>query len=178
MPVVTAASTPEAPNALAGTNAAYPLTSEIVTLISGSGVRFRSSATIHPTARPIATPPAADAASETVAGPSENDPATTATTATRNDTSAVASLNRPSPSIELTSRRGTSRLRMMIPADSGPVGETIAPRTNAGAQAMPTTSWATSATTVIVTSTSPTELSVIARRYRRMSPRLAKKAEL
>ena len=40
------------------------------------------------------------------------------------------------------------------------------------------TAWATIATAVIVTSTSPTELSVIPRRFDLMSPRFAKNAAL
>ena len=65
---------------------------------------------------------------------------------------------------------------MITPAANGSVGETIAPRTNDGAQAMPITSCATNATAVIVASTRPTELSVIERRNRLMSAMFAKNA--
>ena len=67
---------------------------------------------------------------------------------------------------------------MITPAASGSVGETTAPSANAAAMGSPMTAWATIATAVIVTSTSPTELSVIPRRFDLMSPRLAKNAAL
>ena len=103
---------------------------------------------------------------------------TTAVTATRNATSAVASLNSPSPSAALTSGRGTLWLRMIRPAASGSVGEITAPSANAAAHGSPTSAWATTATAPIVTSTSPTETIVIPRRLARMSPRFAKNAAL
>ena len=146
----------------------------------GRSVRLRTSATTKPTARPIATP--ADGGEDEVAGPrraSEKLPPTTAATATRKATRAVASLNRPSPSTTLTSRRGTSSLRMIIAPASGSVGETIAPSANAAAQDMPAmSSCATSATAHIVTSTRPMLVIEIGRRFARRSPRLAKKAAL
>jgi hypothetical protein len=65
---------------------------------------------------------------------------------------------------------------MIRPAASGSVGDTIAPSANAAAQGMPIRAWATTATAVIVASTSPTETSAIVRRFCLMSPRLAKNA--
>ena len=57
------------------------------------------------------------------------------------------------------------------------VGDTIAPSVNDAAHDSPSTSWcATTATATIVASTNPTELSVTARRFERMSLRLAKNA--
>ena len=113
------------------------------------------------------------------ASASEKLPPTTAVTATRKATRAVASLKRPSPSTTLTWRRGTSSLRMIIAPASGSVGETIAPSTNATSQDMPgMSSCATSATAHIVTSTRPMLVSEIGRRFWRRSPRLAKKAVL
>ena len=68
----------------------------------------------------------------------ENVPLIAAITATRNATSAVASLTRLSPSMITTRRRGTpSRLEIAVAA-IGSVGETTAPSTNDAAQLMPT----------------------------------------
>jgi hypothetical protein len=132
-------------------------------------------ATIHPTASPIATPPAASTTNFRAAWGSEKLPATTAATATRYATSAVASLKRPSPSMALTIRRGASRRRMIVAAASGSVGDTIAPRTNAASHGRPGTSvCAAQATAHMVTSTSPTVLSVRARTLARRSPKFAK----
>lgn len=101
-------------------------------------------------------------------------PATVAATATRYATSAVASLNSPSPSMSLTSRRGTSSRCMMAVAATGSVGDTIAPRTNAVCQAMPgITKCAAHATADIVTRTKTTEFIVKPRRLLRKSPKLA-----
>ena len=65
------------------------------------------------TARPIAIPPAAAARNFQLASSSEKLPPTTAATATRKHTSAVASLNSPSASIALTKNLGNSRRRMI-----------------------------------------------------------------
>jgi hypothetical protein len=59
------------------------VSSEIVMLNWASVVRLRISATIHPTAIPIATPPAAPKTNLRPASASEKLPATTAKTATR-----------------------------------------------------------------------------------------------
>ena len=56
------------------------------------------------------------------------------------------------------------------------VGDTIAPSTNASAQASPITSWATTATAPMVTSTTPTESSAMGRALRRRSRSEVKKA--
>src|ERR1700733_15032508 len=177
MPVVTAASTPEAPTALAGTNAAYPLTSEIVTLICGSGVRLRTSAITHPTANPDRAPARGDR-DERQTGGAERERARH----DRGNCDAVSDQRGGVVEQPLSLDRAdqpawhTSRLRMITPAANGSVGETIAPRTNDGAQAMPITSCATNATAVIVASTRPTEMSVIERRNRLMSAMFAKNA--
>ena len=61
-------------------------------------------------------------------------PETTATTAKRYATSAVASLIRLSPSTIVTRRRGTPKRRAMAVAAIGSVGDTMAPSTNAELQ--------------------------------------------
>ena len=83
MPVGTAARTPEAPTASAGTKAAYPLRSEIVMLTWGSGMRARMVAMTQPTASPMATPPIAPTTNRRPASASEKLPPTTAATANR-----------------------------------------------------------------------------------------------
>ena len=80
---MTAASTPEAPSASAGMNAAYPLRSETVMLSCVSLTRLRISAITQPTTSPIATPPRPPATNFRPASAREKLPATTAATATR-----------------------------------------------------------------------------------------------
>ena len=62
---------------------------------------------------------------------------TAAATATFRATSAVASLNRLSPSRMLTIRRGAPTRRITAVAAAGSVGETMAPSANAIAQGRP-----------------------------------------
>ena len=77
---------------------------------------------------------------------------------------------RLSPSITVTIRRGTPRRRAIVVAASGSVGATIAPSANAIAHGSPSiTAWATTATTTIVTATSPIDSIEIARRFARRS---------
>jgi hypothetical protein len=83
MPAATVARAPVAPTPSAATKAAYPVSSEIVTLSCVSGVRLRISATIQPTVVPIAIPPTAPRTNYSPASASEKLPATTAVTATR-----------------------------------------------------------------------------------------------
>jgi hypothetical protein len=67
--------------------------------------------------------------------------------------------------------------RMIVAPASGSVGETTAPSAKAAAHGRSSISaWATTATALIVSSTSRTELRVIGRRLARMWLRLAKKA--
>jgi hypothetical protein len=67
--------------------------------------------------------------------------------------------------------------RMIVAPASGSVGETTAPSANAAAHGRPSIrACATTATRVMVSRTSRTELSVIGRRLARMWLRLAKKA--
>src|SRR4051794_9376125 len=177
MPVVTAAMTPDTPIALAGMNAMYALSSDIATLSCASSIRLRNSPTSHPTASPIAMPPIAPPTNRRPASASEKLPPMTTATATRYATSAVASLKRPSPSMLLSSRRGTPSRRITTAAASGSVGDTIAPSANAADHGIPSMSaCATTATAAIVMSTRPTELSVRARKFARMSPKLEKNA--
>ena len=76
-----------------------------------------------------------------------------------------------------TVRRGTSSRRMIWVAASGSVGDTTAPRANAAAHGIPSTSsWATNATAHMVNSTSPIELTRIGRASLRSARRSAKKA--
>ena len=85
----------------------------------------------------------------------ENSPVTTAARATEYITSAVASLNIPSPSRMVTSRSGRFSLRATAVAATGSGGETIAPRIQAGPQPSPT-EWATTATAAAVHTVRPT----------------------
>ena len=67
-------------------------------------------------------------------------------------------------------RRGTPSRRPMAVAASGSVGDTIAPSANAAGQLMSSISaWATAATATMVTRTSPTAASEIARASARRS---------
>ncbi len=75
-----------------------------------------------------------------------------------------------SPSTIETTRRPTPRRRAIVDAAIGSVGETIAPSVNAAAHGIPsTTECATTATTTIVTSTSPTESTAIGLTFVRSS---------
>ena len=68
----------------------------------------------------------------------------------------MPSLTRLSPSIIVTTRRGTPSRRAIDVAASGSVGETTAPSTNAAATSSPSTSaCATTATPTVVAATSP-----------------------
>lgn len=89
----------------------------------------------------------------------------------------MPSLTRLSPSVIVTIRRGALRRRAIALAASGSVGETIAPRTKATAQGMPSIIvWATTATVTMVASTSPMASVEIVRRSRRRSRSDEKKA--
>ena len=66
----------------------------------------------------------------------------------------------------LMTRRGAPTLRAIAVAATGSVGETTAPRTNAGSHAMPVSQCAIAATPMVVNSTSPTASIVIGRRLR------------
>src|SRR3954462_1609022 len=95
----------------------------------------------------------------------------------RYSTSADASLMSASPSIVLTSRRGTSKRRRIWVAATGSVGATIAPSANATAHGRSSTSaWIATATAVAVATTSTVDVRVIVRASYRSSRRLAKKA--
>lgn len=147
---------------------------DTVTFTCVSRILLRMVAAVQPIASPTATPPMAPSTNVRLASASEKLPATTAAIATRYATSAVASLNSPSPSTELISRRGTSSLRMIVPAASGSVGDTIAPSTKAASHVIPGMSaCAAQATAHIVASTSPTATRVSPRRLARMSPKFA-----
>src|SRR3954463_1768926 len=120
-------------------------------LTCASVVRDRISAVNQPTASPIANPPAAPPTKRSPASPSQNLPLTTAATATRYATSAVASLNRPSASTMFTNRRGTPRFLMIVAPASGSVGDTTAPSVNAAGHDSPSISaCAPTATALIV----------------------------
>ena len=89
----------------------------------------------------------------------------------------MPSLIRLSPSTTETIWRGTAIRRMIVVAATGSVGATMAPSVKAAAHGISGTSaLITTATAHIVISTSPTACSVIGRRLRRRSCRLAKKA--
>ena len=144
--------------------------SAIVTSTGGLSMRRRTNATRKPTIRPIATPPTTLHTSRQDASQTENVPATAAVTATRYRTSAVPSFTRLSPSTMVMARRGTPSRRMIAEAASGSVGATTAPRTKAALQDMSSTiACATTATAVIVTSTSPIASVPIGRMFSRSS---------
>ena len=63
--------------------AAYGVNSDSVISISDSCTRRLSALSAQPTARPIATPPAATSTKSSAAAPSENAPAVAAPTAAR-----------------------------------------------------------------------------------------------
>ena len=108
---------------------------------------------------------------------SENEPVTTAATATRYRTSPLPSFTRLSPSTIVTSLRGTPSRRAIDVAASGSVGETIAPRTNALAHERSSmTACATTATPTVVTITSPIARSPIGLTLARRSRREVKNA--
>ena len=88
----------------------------------------------------------------------------------------MPSLISASPSTIVTIRPGTPSRRAIAVAATGSVGETIAPSTNASAQPKSSASWATTATTTIVASTSPIASSEIGRTLRRSSRSGVKKA--
>ena len=65
---------------------------------------------------------------------------------------------------------------MMAVAATGSVGETMAPRAKAMGQVRPNETWPTTATTTVVTSTRPIEVSDRARASARSARRSKKKA--
>src|SRR5207237_3477698 len=87
----------------------------------------------------------------------------------RYDTSPVASLTMLSASITVTMLRGSPRFFAVALAATASVGETNAPRTKATGHGSPMRPCATTATTVVVASTRPTESNKIGRRLARNS---------
>ena len=84
-----------------------------------------------------------------------------------------------SPSTIVTIRRGIPTRPAIAVAATGSVGETIAPRTKAAGQDIPSiTACATTATASAVASTSPIESIPIGRMFWRRSLRLVKKLAL
>ncbi len=89
-----------------------------------------------------------------------------AATATRNTVSAVASLNRLSPTSTVITRRGSPRRRPMDTAATASGGATTAASASAAGSGRPGTSHqATSPTHAMVNSTSPTASSAIGRMF-------------
>ena len=157
-PAVTAARTPDRPSRSAGRYAANGMTTEIRTSTGGSSRRRRISPETRPTAAPMRIPPTPAMTKPTSEFERMNVPLIAAIAAARYATSAVASLNRASPSISVRMILGVPSLRKTAVAARASVGPTIAPRVNAAAQLSPGTSaCATSATTTIVNSTRPME---------------------
>ena len=74
-----------------------------------------------------------------------------------------------SPSIIVIRRLRSPTLRAVALAATASVGEVNAPSTKATGHESPTTAWATAATTMVVTSTSPTESSKTGRREKNRS---------
>ena len=88
----------------------------------------------RPTMNPSAMPPTAATTNPTRASERTKLPVTTASTAARYATSAVASLKRDSPSMRVTTTRGAPSRRKTQVAASASVGATIAPSANAPPQ--------------------------------------------
>ena len=156
-PIVTTASTPEAWSASAGRYARNGESSESAfSTTTTCGMCLRTNAISHPTINPIATPLNPVSTKLTLACNSEKLPATTAATASRYATSAVASLISPSPSRIVVTSRGVPSGRSTAVAATGSGGETIAPSTNASGQpTIGARKCTTAATAHIVTTTSP-----------------------
>ncbi|MDQ3957078.1 MAG: hypothetical protein M3273_02025 [Actinomycetota bacterium] len=152
------------------------MNSEIVISTGTSSSRRRSSAITAPTTSPTPIPPRTATTKSTLASKSEKLPPTAAATATRYAINADESLIRLSPSIRVTSRRGTPSSRAIAVAANGSVGETIAPSAKATAQGRSMSSWPTTATTPVVISTSPIEVSDTARAWARSARRSVKNA--
>jgi hypothetical protein len=76
----------------------------------------------------------------------------------------------------LTSRRGAPSWRAIAVAATGSVGETIAPSAKATAHGKSMSTWPTTATTQVVSRTSPIEVSERARASARSARRSAKNA--
>ena len=146
-------------------NAAKGVSSEIVLSASAScGSRRLKDTTAYPTASPTAIPPAPAIANWSAALPAEKVPDIVAFTAIRYATNAVASFTRLSPRNTVLSVRRIFSCRVKAIAATASGGEMIAPSTNAGAHASPTTAWVIAATARIVTNTKPTPSSRMGRR--------------
>src|SRR6266545_2554621 len=91
-------------------------------------------------------------------------------------TRAVASFSSPSASRMVTIRRGIPMRPATATAATGSGGATIAPSTIATAHGSPSAAWASSATALVVATTSPTASIEIGRRSRRRSRRLVCRA--
>ena len=101
-------------------------------------------------------PPAATTTKRPLAAPSENVPVATAASANLYATRPVASLTRLSPSMMVTTRRGTLSRWVTAVAATASGGDTIAPSTNATSQLIPgITACAAQATAVVVATTRP-----------------------
>ena len=87
------------------------MTREIATSTGGSSRRREQSAATRPTTTPSAIPPTAATTNPTRASDRTKLPVTTASTAARYATRAVASLKRDSPSMRVTTRRGAPSRR-------------------------------------------------------------------
>src|SRR5882724_9975633 len=132
-----------------------------------SWTRWRMARAAHPTRSPRATPSTALQTSSVPARVSEKVSVTTAATAMRYATSAVASLKIPSPSSTAVTAGGTRSGRITAIAATGSGDETIAPRTYAAGQVYPgRKACAAAATATMVTSTSGTESWKIGQNWR------------
>ncbi len=143
------------------------MSSETVTSTSVTVRRRRSHPASQATTTPVRTPPSEIQTNSAIAPPAESPPAAKPAMASLYAASAVPSLTSASPSMIVATRSGTPRRRITEVAATGSVGPTTAPSTNAAAQDMPATSWATTATATIVATTSPTARSVISPATRR-----------
>ena len=173
---MTAAMTPESPSSSAGMYAANPLKMEIVISVGGSSRRRRIHRSPTPTSRPTAIPPMPVRTNFGAAHAHENEPVTTAVIPKRYSVSAVQSFVRFSPSMIVTTRRGTPKRRMIWAGATASVGETTAPSTKATLHGRPMSSCAITATAPVVTKTRPTASQPIDRTLALSSRGLEKKA--
>ena len=123
--------------------------------MDGSSNARRNRPNSQPATRPMAIPPAPISTNFRPPDHTVTPAAPTAPSAILYAVSAVASLTSDSPSRIVPIRAGPPSRRMIDVAATGSVGPSTAPRTIAGAHAIPTTQWATAATATTVRSTSP-----------------------
>ena len=170
IPPATQANTADAWTDSAMTQAIYGTSSVTPICVYPSSVAQSAQRVSQAAPMPIASAASAANTKLRTVPPNRNEPLTTAPTAARYNTRAVASLTRLSPSRMVTTRRGIRRRFPTAVADTASGGETMAPRAMASAQPMPgNRTCATAATPPVVASTSPTARREIGLRFCRNS---------